>query len=93
MYHLELMDMFLQKFINIDKKNRIKVDKETANKYDYFSFIASIFSLKFEEKLIDIDYLVGKNDNVAQANIIIDLLTKARDKIKSKQFSDNGFKV
>ena len=72
-------------------QNKAKVDKETAIKYDYFSLGATIFALKFGDKMIDPNYFFDKKDNEVEAEIIIDLLEKARDKIKSKPFPDKGF--
>lgn len=67
-----------------DRKIKIK----DAKKQDYFSLGATLFELKYGEEMLKyIDY----NDKTITTDLIIDLIQKAMDEIKSKKLSDKGF--
>ena len=65
-----------------------KIDIKDAKKQDYFSLGATLFELKFGEEMLNyIDY----KDKTITTDLIIDLIQKAMDEIKSKKLSDKGF--
>ena len=65
------------------------LDIEHAKKQDFFSLGAIIFFLKFGEKMLD--YIEDKDDNFMTSDIIIDLLEKTMDEIKSNKLCDKEF--
>ena len=64
------------------------IDIKDAKKQDYFSLGVTLFELKYGEEMLNyIEY----NDKAITADLIIDLIQKAMDEIKSKKLSDKGF--
>ena len=65
-----------------------KIKIEDAKKQDYFSLGATLYELKYGEGMLNyIDY----NDKIITSDLIIDLIQKTMDEIKSKKLSDKGF--
>ena len=65
-----------------------KIDVKDAKKQDIFALGATLFELKYGEEMLNyIDY----NDRTITTDLIIDLIQKAMDEIKSKKLSDRGF--
>ena len=65
-----------------------KIDIKDAKKQDIFSLGVTLFELKFGEGMLNyVDY----NDKTITSDLIIDLIQKAMDEIKSKKLADKGF--
>ena len=65
-----------------------KIDVKDAKKQDIFALGATLFELKFGEEMLNyIEY----NDKTITTDLIIDLIQKAMDEIKSRKLSDRGF--
>ena len=68
--------------------NNADVSVDVAIKQDYFALGSTLYFLKYGENMLDYsEYLDGNSTS----DVIIDLLQKAMDKIKSKKLSDKEF--
>ena len=68
--------------------NNEKVSVEDALKQDYFALGSTLYSLKYGEDMLDYSNYLDSN---LTSDVIIDLLQKAMDQIKSKKLSDKEF--
>ena len=68
--------------------NESKIKFEEATTIDYFSLGATIFYLKYGDKMLKFDKF---EDNLATANYMIDLMQRAMNKIKTTQSNDKDF--
>jgi serine/threonine protein kinase len=68
--------------------NNEKVSVEDALKQDYFALGSTLYSLKYGEDMLDYSKYLDPNST---SDVIIDLLQKAMDQIKSKKLSDKEF--
>ena len=68
--------------------NNHLIDIKDAKKQDYFSLGSTLFELKYGKEMLNyIDY----SDKTTTADLIVDLIQKAMNEIKSKKISDKGF--
>ena len=68
--------------------NNERVSVEDALKQDYFALGSTLYSLKYGEDMLDYSKYLDPNST---SDVIIDLLQKAMDQIKSKKLSDKEF--
>ena len=68
--------------------NNCILDVKDAKKQDFFALGATIFYLKYGEEMLDYN---SYKDNSITSDLIIDLLQKRIDEIKSKKLSDKNF--
>ena len=69
-------------------QNKALVNLEDAKKQDYFALGATIYQLKYGEEMLNYKEY---NDNLMTSDLIIDLIQKSIDEIKSKKLSDKEF--
>ena len=69
-------------------QNKGLVNLEDAKKQDYFALGATIYQLKYGEEMLNYKEY---NDNLMTSDLIIDLIQKSIDEIKSKKLSDKDF--
>ena len=68
--------------------NDFKIDKNQAMKHDYFALGATIYFMKYRKKMLK---YYRDNDNIINSNIIIELLERVRDELKSEKSFEKEF--
>ena len=73
-----------------------EIDEKDAIKQDFFAFGATIYYLKYGERMLEYNEFKTDNENSGQnypknAELIIDLIERAMDKIKSDKKCDSEF--
>jgi serine/threonine protein kinase len=68
--------------------NNSEITLKTATTLDYFSLGATIFYIKYGDKMLKFEKF---KDNLITANYMIDLMQRAMDKIKTTKSNDKDF--